>query len=363
VGVRARLLVARGAGAVWLVLVLYLTLRPVGWIQHIGFWAFWASIQSGVDVAQNLVMFAPMGWIARRGRWSAWRTVAVAFAISAFIEFAQQWVPGRASQARDIVCNALGALIAWWMAAPVTRPRVRLAGAFASLALFLGLHVLNTAWRHPAVDVTGEGAWVSPARHACAPPAGDQTVCVAVPNTAQRGDRHVTVIGPDARTYAHVQSRVLGPPLGRDDCVWIKFENTRGHVLLLRPPRLDACGLADTSARTVELRVDPRREYEAGAGWVATRASVWLWPVWPFDEYRPAVVSAAGALVFVIGAALFAGTASWVIPAGYLVLLEFAALMVGMRAPMWLDAVWTMLAWITAVGAVALDRRWQHHSV
>jgi hypothetical protein len=40
-----------------------------------------------------------------------------------------------------------------------------------------------------------------------------------------------------------------------------------------------------------------------------------------------------------------------------------AALAVGMRTPGWRDGLWTLLAWIIAMGAVALDRRWQRQSV
>ena len=360
---RVRALVTGTVAAAWLALVAFLTLRPLGWIQHIGFWTFLPSIESGVDVVQNLVLFAPMGWIARRRGWSARRTWVVAFAISASIEFAQHWVPGRTSQAQDIVTNSLGALIGWWVAVRVRRPNVRIATAFTVLVAFVSLHVLNTSWPELAENAAGDGGWVGASRHACALPVGERTVCILVPNSAGRGNKHVTVIGPNSRTYAHVQGEALGRRMALGDCLLTKFENTRGYWLRLRPPRVHACALADTSDRTIELRIDPRLEHEGQGAWTPTRASIWMWPVWPFEAYQPVLLTAVAALTFVILASLFAGRAAWVIPAGYLVVLEFAALLAGMRPPGWLDGTSTLVAWIAAIGAVALDQRWQHESI
>lgn len=359
----ARRLVTRGAGAAWLALVLFLTLRPVGWIQHLPFWAFLPSLESGVDVVQNLVMFAPIGWIAHRGGWSARRTLAAAFAISAGIEFAQQWVPGRTSQAQDIVTNSLGALIGWWCATPPRRRNVRMAAAFVAFASFVGLHVLNTSWPEMAEGADGNGMWVGASRHACTPPASERTVCVIVPNIAPDGDKHLIVLGPKSLTYAHVQGLAFGRLMTRGDCVLMKFENTRGYWLRLRPPRTSACALADTGDRTIELRIDPRLEHETPGEWTPTRASVWMWPVWPFEAYRPTVLRAIGALTFVIVAALFAGEAVWLLPAGYLMLLELVAFSVGMRPLGWFDAAAALAAWMAARVAVALDRRWRYRSV
>jgi glycopeptide antibiotics resistance protein len=356
-------LVTRTLAAAWLALVAFLTLRPLGWLQHIGFWAFLPSIESGVDVVQNLVLFAPMGWIARRGGWSARRTLVVAFVISAGIEFAQHWVPGRTSQAQDILTNSLGALIGWWVATPARRPNVRIAAVFLALAAFVSLHVLNTSWPEMAEYAGGDGAWAGASRHACALPVGDRTVCVVVPNTVESGNKHVTVIGPKSHTYAHVQGEAFGRQMARGDCLLMKFENTRGYWLRLRPPRVHACALADTSDRMIELRIDPRLEHEGRGPWTPTRASIWMWPVWPFETYQPAQLTAVGALTFVILASLFAGRATWMISAGYLVVLELVALMAGMRAPGWLDGTSALVAWIAAIAAVALDQRWLHERV
>ncbi len=357
------MLVTHVVAALWLVLTLFLTLRPVGWVQTIAFWSFWTSIQAGVDLVQNLAMFAPMGWLANRAGWTVRRSVLVAVMISVLIEFTQQWVPGRTSTATDIVCNTLGAVLGWWMATPARRPRARMGAAFATLAVFMGLHVLNTAWPDLAERADGDGVWLQPVRHVCAPSASEQTVCATVRNSAERGNKHVVIIGTGGQTYAHVLSNASGRLMRRDDCVLIKFENTRGSWLRLRPPMIAACALADTADRTVELRVDPRLEHDAQGAWTPTRAGVWLWPVWPFEAYRPAVLRAVGALVFVVVASLFAGDVMWVFPAVYLVLLELVAFAAGMRTPEWWDLGWAALGWIVAVAVVALDARWRRHPI
>ena len=53
------------------------------------------------------------------------------------------------------------------------------------------------------------------------------------------------------------------------------------------------------------------------------------------------------------------GAAPWVIPAGYLAMLEFVALAAGMRQPGWLELGWATVGWLIAFGAVTLDRWWR----
>ena len=349
---------SRSAAALWLAATAYETLRPLGWIQPVSFWSFFDTTMASVDYVQNIVLFAPLGWIANRAGWSTRRTLLAAFAISACIEMAQHWVPGRASTAMDLVCDTAGAALGWWLATAVVRPRLRLGGAFAALAAFLGLHVLNTAWAAPAERTDGAGVWTFVKRESCAAPARASTVCISVPNVATAGTKYVRVVGPDERTYARVQSDAEGRLLRRDDCVNLLIESTVGARMRLRPPITHACGVADATDGTVTLRVDPRLEHELLGAWTPTRAGVWMWPVWPFNAYRPALLRAAGALAFVTLAALLMGAAPWVIPAGYLLMLELLALVAAMRAPGLWDAGWGALAWIVAMGLVAVDKWW-----
>ncbi|MDP1860600.1 MAG: hypothetical protein Q8K82_18135, partial [Gemmatimonadaceae bacterium] len=119
------------------------------------------------------------------------------------------------------------------------------------------------------------------------------------------------------------------------------------------------CALADSTDSTFVLRVDPRLEHSANGAWTPTRASEWMWPVWPFTAYRSTVLRVAGAMTFIVLAALMAGAAPWAIPAGYLVMLQLVALMMGMRGPGWLEVGGVVVAWMVAVGVVAADRWWR----
>jgi hypothetical protein len=88
-----------------------------------------------------------------------------------------------------------------------------------------------------------------------------------------------------------------------------------------------------------------------------------MWAVWPFTAYQPMRLVAAGAIAFVVLTALTIGAASWVIPAGYLAMLEIVALVAGMRVPGMWEIGFTSLAWAIAAGFVALDRWWRGSAV
>ncbi|MDQ8153351.1 MAG: VanZ family protein [Gemmatimonadota bacterium] len=355
----SRSVVTRVAAAAWVAVTLYETLRPVGWMTPLPFWSFCVATMAGVDLVQNLVLFAPLGWIAHRAGWGARRTLLAAFAVSAVIELLQAWVPGRTSTAMDIACNTAGAAMGWWMAAPPKRPMVRLVAAFLLLGAFLSLHTLNTRWSAPAEFVGGAGVWETVVRETCDPPARPSTVCVAVPNTATGGNKYVRVAGAAERTLARVQSDAFGRRATERDCVQLLFESTYGAPLHLRPPLTRVCGVADTTDAVVRLRIDPRLEHESRGAWTPTRVGAWLWPVWPFSAYRPGLLRAAGALVFVGLVALAMGAAPWTIPAGYLVMLEGAAIVAGMRTPGLWDLGWAAVAWLLAMVCVRADAWWR----
>ncbi len=374
----ARATVTHAAAALWLAVTLYETLRIIGFGHPVPFWGFFAETMAGVDYVQNVVLFLPMGWIANRGRWSVWRTVLTGALLSGGIEFAQQWIPGRTTQASDILCNTAGAALGWWLAAGAAskgtsdgqmqarltllarlKRLAHLEVAFIALAGFMSLHVLNTMWPSPPVRDGGDGAWKSMYRVNCPDESRASTICLQVPNTVQDGKKYARIVGVGERTYARVQSHAIGRPLARSDCVLLMFESTIGATLKLRPPLRAVCALADATDSTFVLRVDPRLEHGADNEWTPSRASEWMWPVWPFTAYRPIVLRVAGTVTFVMVAALMAGAAPWAIPAGYLIMLELAALVVGMRGPGRLELGWTAIAWIAAFGAVAADRWWR----
>ncbi|HEY3287760.1 MAG TPA: VanZ family protein [Gemmatimonadaceae bacterium] len=355
----ARALVTRASAALWLATTLLLTLQPVGQGTSVRFWGFFTETMAGVDYAQNVVLFLPLGWIASRGRWRWWHAVLAGLVVSGSIEFIQQWVPGRTSQATDIAFNIAGTALGWWMATRATQPRVRLAIAFSVLIGFLGLHQLNTMWPEPVELVGGAGVWQTVDRISCPAGTRETTACIVVPNTAQSGNKYVRVVGVGDRTYARVQSSALGRTLTDRDCVLLMFENTIGTRMRLRPPLEAACGVADTLKQVILLQVDPRLEHEVRGEWTPTRVGAWMWPVWPFQSYQPLVQVVAAALTFVVLVSLMIGTSPWVIPAGYLAMLEVVALIAGMRTPGWWEIAASALGWLIAAGAVRLDRWWR----
>ncbi|MHB0961823.1 MAG: VanZ family protein [Gemmatimonadaceae bacterium] len=373
-----RAAMTRAAAALWLAVTLVLTLTSVGQPTPVPFWSFFAETMAGVDYAQNVVLFLPLGWIACRGHWGFGRVLLAGALVSGGIELVQQWVPGRTSQASDIMCNTAGAALGWWLAAGVgstgatggqmltrltlvarLKRLARLEIAFIALAGLMTLHVLNTLWPSPPTRGDAGGAWTSMYRVSCPAPSRASTICLDVPNTAQGGTKYARIVGDSERTYARVQSNAVNRALTRRDCVLLSFESTIGATLKLRPPLRAVCALADSTDSTFALRVDPRLEHEVSGEWTPTRASEWMWPVWPFTAYRPTVLRVAGALTFIVVAALMAGAAPWGIPAGYLIMLELVALVVGMRGPGWLEVGWAAIAWVAAVGAVTVDRWWR----
>jgi len=344
----------------WLAATGWLTMRSVGPARPVPFWGFFTEVMAGVDYAQNVVLFLPLGWIVARADWSWRRALLAGLFVSGAIEFAQLWVPGRTTQASDILCNTAGAALGWWMASPVRRPRARLAIAFATLAVLLGLHQLNTTWPDIADRADGAGVWQTVSRVACPDELRDHAICVVVPNVAQGGSKYVRVVGPSEATFARVQSDAHGRRVARRDCVIMMFESTIGARLKLRPPLAAACGVADTSELEMALNIGPRLEHERTGAWTPTRASVWTWPVWPFTAYQPMVQVAAGALLFIVLTSLLIAASAWYVPAGYFAMLEVVAFVAGFRMPGWWEALWIALAWGVALAAVALDRWWRH---
>lgn len=98
------------------------------------------------DAIANVMLFVPLAIGLRCYGVASRRTVAMALLLSASIEFAQLWVPGRESALGDIVWNTFGAalgvgLVSWY---PVRR-RFRLGGfvtAAAAVAVIAGTGLL-----------------------------------------------------------------------------------------------------------------------------------------------------------------------------------------------------------------------------
>lgn len=120
------------------------------------------------DAVANLLLYAPLGaalfWNGRSGL----RAVGVAFLLSACIELAQTFIPGRDPSLGDVTFNTLGAgagqiaaLLArrWLVPSDSAAARASLAAA----ALGTGVLVLTGALLAPAFPSTALSIWYAPA--------------------------------------------------------------------------------------------------------------------------------------------------------------------------------------------------------
>jgi VanZ family protein len=93
--------------------ILMVTLAPFDF--H---WFAWASHPAfhftRADVAQNVLLFAPIGFVlARTGRVTFWQALLASVILSGFVEFWQLSIPGRNSNAVDILTNGTGEALGW----------------------------------------------------------------------------------------------------------------------------------------------------------------------------------------------------------------------------------------------------------
>jgi glycopeptide antibiotics resistance protein len=73
------------------------------------------------DTIQNILLFAPLGYLMAAGpeggsRRGLWRAAVACFALSACVECAQSWIPGRYPSCWDVLFNTAGGLLGARMA-------------------------------------------------------------------------------------------------------------------------------------------------------------------------------------------------------------------------------------------------------
>jgi len=111
---------------------------PVGWLlelfqRHAA--TAWITYPT-VEFAANAVMFLPIGvfFVLLFGRRLWWFAALMGSALSASIEFAQLFIPGRVSDLRDLISNSFGALLGVLLALVLTAPAARRRGTMARAA-------------------------------------------------------------------------------------------------------------------------------------------------------------------------------------------------------------------------------------
>lgn len=80
-----------------------------------------------IEFIANIVMFVPFGvfLVLLFGRRLWWLAIVLGVLLTAGIECAQQFIPGRVSDPRDLVANSLGAVVGVVLALALTAPRAR----------------------------------------------------------------------------------------------------------------------------------------------------------------------------------------------------------------------------------------------
>ncbi|WP_169583091.1 MULTISPECIES: VanZ family protein [Microbacterium] len=118
---------------VYAALVLILLIAPVSYADAVhaiddvlrdGFGLTWFG-SGWIEFAANVVVFVPLGLLLAILMDRPLRGVVVCIAISVVVELAQFLVPPRQASVRDVVANALGAVIGAGIAWSVARRRGR----------------------------------------------------------------------------------------------------------------------------------------------------------------------------------------------------------------------------------------------
>lgn len=122
----------------YLALVGWLTLTPQSSSQESGLlWEFallldryapteWITF-NGLEFAANVAMFVPLGLflVLLLGRRQWWLAILFGVLLTVVIETAQQYIPNRVSDPRDLLSNSIGAVIGTLLALVLTASKAR----------------------------------------------------------------------------------------------------------------------------------------------------------------------------------------------------------------------------------------------
>jgi len=80
-----------------------------------------------LEFGANVAMFLPIGlfFLLLLGRRQWWLAILVAFALTVGIETAQQFIPGRVSDIRDVISNTTGGIVGVLFGLIATAPKAR----------------------------------------------------------------------------------------------------------------------------------------------------------------------------------------------------------------------------------------------
>lgn len=82
---------------------------------------------NGLEFFANVMMFVPFGifFVLLLGRRNWWLAILLGVALTVGIEFAQQYIPNRVSDPRDILSNSIGATFGTLVALVLTAAKAR----------------------------------------------------------------------------------------------------------------------------------------------------------------------------------------------------------------------------------------------
>jgi len=152
--------------------ILAATLFPVAGAESERFIACVVCGERGIaDVLVNIILFLPFGAALAAGGVSLPRCGLAAALLSASVEFAQLWIPGRDPSLGDVVSNTLGgglgavlvATAPYWLVTPRARAaRLCWAAALVSAAVCYGRSTSTCGPRSSLISSYIEGACWTP---------------------------------------------------------------------------------------------------------------------------------------------------------------------------------------------------------
>jgi glycopeptide antibiotics resistance protein len=111
--------------SMWLIALLYMTLRPAGGQMRLNLTpVFFLGYWSPFDTIANMAVFLPLGLILAVAGWRVLPSIAIGFGVSLAIEVTQFILPlGRAADVNDLMTNTAGTALGWFAAWAIMRAR------------------------------------------------------------------------------------------------------------------------------------------------------------------------------------------------------------------------------------------------
>ena len=319
--------------------ILAATLYPIAGAESESFVACIVCGERGIaDVLVNIILFLPFGAALAAGGVAVRRCGLAAALLSASVEFAQLWIPGRDPSLGDVVSNTVGAVLGavlvatapyWTLPPRAQAARLSWAAALASAAVCYGTGWLLT----PAPPQSPYVALWTPNLTYLAPYRGRVLEAMTgevrmpagpVANSAALGEALRSSAGFSLRVRAVAGSRPTGV-----SALIVVYDQHRREVLLLGPDRDDLVFRFRTRAITWRLDQPDIRFVNA------LRADA------PGDSLDVTVKGHRGRYAVTVNSSRVAAL-------GFTVGSAWALLMYPESLPAWLKALLS-LAWVAAL--------------